>query len=462
MSHGGLAGLSPSWRQAPLSWRLARGPAGAAFSRGGLLDGGFDVCCPQVASDADGDAIAVWIHPGESGNRVVARSISAARERGPLMRLSGTNPGPTGLPAPDVASDADGDAIAVFSRRGPKNWRAKARMIAADGVLGTPITLSAKGGDAFSAQIASDTTGDAVAVWRRFDGTNWRVQARTISRSGALGPILTLSAAGEDAQGGHAAIDADGDAVAVWQRFDGTKLRAQARTISRSGALGPIRNLSVAGEDAYSGPSVAIDAEGDALAVWASTPDLEESSDFGLGGTIESRSISRTGSLGTITRLASCGFLLPGGPGVASDADGDAIAIWTDNCATGGDPGLFHGVETRRISRTGMLGPIITVTEPLDEEGLAPGIAIDADGDAVVIWSQFYFGACAGASDVIAVPISKAGVLGPRSTLSGVGPLCTWLGYNAQIASDADGDVVAVWDFEGNSDNSGIRISHGP
>ena len=127
-------------------------------------------------------------------------------------------------------------------------------MISADGVLGTPITLSAKGGDAFDAQIASDTTGDAVAVWQRFDGTNWRVQARTISRSGALGPILTLSAAGEDAHGAQVASDADGDAVAVWQRFDGTKLRAQARTISRSGALGPIRNLSVAGKDAYGGP----------------------------------------------------------------------------------------------------------------------------------------------------------------------------------------------------------------
>ena len=42
---------------------LGAAPASAAFSRGGLLDGGFDVCCPQVASDADGDAIAVWIHP---------------------------------------------------------------------------------------------------------------------------------------------------------------------------------------------------------------------------------------------------------------------------------------------------------------------------------------------------------------------------------------------------------------
>ena len=92
---------------------------------------------------------------------------------------------------------------------------------------------------------------------------------------------------------------------------------------------------------------------------------------------------------------------------------------------------------------------------------MAPGIASDADGDAVVVWSQLYFGACAGASDVIARPISKAGVLGPprrsqcRSSVHR-------LGFDAQIASDADGDVVAVWEFEGNSDNSGIRMSHGP
>ena len=290
-----------------------------------------------------------------------------------------------------------------------------------------------------------------------------------ISRGGALGPILTLSADGEDAHGAQIASDADGDAVAVWQRFDGTKLRAQARTISRAGALGATKNLSVAGKDAYGGPQVAIDAEGDAVAVWASTRDLQESLDFGLGGAIESRSISRTGSLGAITPLTSCDSGLPRSPNIASDADGDAVAIWTTLCASGGpDPDANHGVQARRIARSGELGPVALLHSGLQEEGLSGlQIASDADGDVVAVWRQSFFGACADASMVFARPISKAGVLGPTTGLSTVGPLCAFHSFDPQIASDADGDVVAAWEFEGFLNFEvgfvqGIRTSHGP
>jgi hypothetical protein len=44
-------------------------------------------------------------------------------------------------------------------------------------VLGPIQTLSGAGQDAFAPQVAVDSGGNAVAVWRRFDGTNFRVQA---------------------------------------------------------------------------------------------------------------------------------------------------------------------------------------------------------------------------------------------------------------------------------------------
>jgi hypothetical protein len=37
-------------------------------------------------------------------------------------------------------------------------------------------TLSSSGRDAFDPHVAVDATGDAVATWRRFDGTHTRVQ----------------------------------------------------------------------------------------------------------------------------------------------------------------------------------------------------------------------------------------------------------------------------------------------
>ena len=62
------------------------------------------------------------------------------------------------------------------------------------------------------------------------------------------------------------AVDADGDAVVVWTRLDGSAI-AQARRISAAGLLGPVLDLSPHGEDA-SGPQVAIDAGGNAIALW--------------------------------------------------------------------------------------------------------------------------------------------------------------------------------------------------
>ena len=115
----------------------------------------------------------------------------------------------------------------------------QARTISAAGVLGPSRTLSAAGHGPHP-QIASDADGDAVAVWPRSDGSNYRVQARTISAAGVLGPTRTLSAAGQDASP-PVASDADGDAVAVWYRAGYTlEHRAiEARTISAAGVLGP-------------------------------------------------------------------------------------------------------------------------------------------------------------------------------------------------------------------------------
>ena len=65
--------------------------------------------------------------------------------------------------------------------------------------FGVPVTLSASGQNAAKAQVAVDADGDALVVWERFDAGVLRVQARALSKTGALGPIQTLSAAGKNA-----------------------------------------------------------------------------------------------------------------------------------------------------------------------------------------------------------------------------------------------------------------------
>ena len=130
---------------------------------------------------------------------------------------------------PQVAVDADGDAVFTWWRNDGANDRVQARARSAAGVLSAVQNLSAAGQNAFDPQVAVDADGDAVFTWSRFDGTNDRIQARARSAAGALSAVQTLSDAGQTRTSSQVAVDADGDAVVTWRRFDGTNTGCRPR-----------------------------------------------------------------------------------------------------------------------------------------------------------------------------------------------------------------------------------------
>ena len=127
-------------------------------------------------------------------------------------------------------------------------------------------TLSASGQSALP-QVAVDADGDAVFTWTRFDGTNDRVQARARSAAGALSDVQDLSDPGHNAGYPQVAVDADGDAVFTWRRSDGANAPGRGADPLRRGRPEPLTTLSDPGQSAFL-PQVAVDAEGDALVAW--------------------------------------------------------------------------------------------------------------------------------------------------------------------------------------------------
>lgn len=271
----------------------------------------------QVAIDdaAVGTAVAAWVSNDGSPGRIRARSMLTTGELRPTRTLSA--PGANAI-GPDVAVDADGDAIVAWSRAG----RAQARRLSSADVLGPTQTLSVAGNPAFNPRIAVDDDGDAVAVWWRDDGTDegtsFRAEARTISKTGALGTLRKLSGPGGDGLEPHVATYPGGDSIAVWLRDDGTTRRVHTRAISAAGVLGPVSTLSGAGVDAFS-PSVAVGDSGDAIAVW-------ERDDLTLSR-VQARTISTAGVHGPVQTLSS-GERDAFNIQVAAEPDADAIAIW--------------------------------------------------------------------------------------------------------------------------------------
>lgn len=79
-------------------------------------------------------------------------------------------------------------------------------------------------GDAYSPQVVMDATGNALAVWFQYDGARYNVWANRYTAGvgwGTAGLIETDDAG--SAYGPQIAMNANGDAVAVWYQSDGTR-----------------------------------------------------------------------------------------------------------------------------------------------------------------------------------------------------------------------------------------------
>jgi hypothetical protein len=273
---------------------------------------------------------------------------------------------------PHVAMDKDGDAVAVWNRVDGSGFnRIQARPRTAAGTWGAVAGALSNGGQhAVDPRVALDEDGDALIVWMRSDGTNDRIQSRTRSKTGALGPIETLSDAGGDAQGPRVAVDDNGDAIVSWIREDGANTRAQARTRTAAGIWSAVTNLSDAGVDAFS-PRVAIDDTGDAIGVWYRND--------GSLDRVQFRAHPVAGPWGALTNVSPA-TLDAEKPDVDMDQDGDALIAWE-----GKDASAIQRIETRHRSRTGTLGPVTRVSSPTAS---AVSVAMSPAGQATLAWRR--------------------------------------------------------------------------
>jgi hypothetical protein len=132
-------------------------------------------------------------------------------------------------------------------------------------------------------------------------------------------------------------------------------------------------------------------------------------------------------------------------PNLGVNPAGDSAYAWlTTNKA-----GTRSILMARTRSRTGALGPAKTLADIGQSEGTIGGegqgleVAVDADGDAVVAWTQD--AAVAEQGTVKARTLSKTGVLGTTKTISTSGTAA--LAEFVQVDMRPAGETVFVWQF---------------
>ncbi len=348
-------------------------PAGGVFSAPQTLsDPGADSAHPDIATDVQGNAIAVWLHHEGSVERVQAAYRPANGQFGDPQTLSEAG---SEASEPRVAMDATGDAIVVWSLSVGGKSEIQAAAAAPGGVFGAPTDLTGLTTSASVPQVALDTHGDALAVWDGWDGSNIRIEDAVRPAGTGFGAAQFLSPPGYNADTPQVAFDAGGDALAVW-RFDGPPASTvQAAFRPADGAFASVQTVSASTSLPAQAPQVAFDGDGEGVVVW-------QQSD---GSDLRVDASARTP--GTAGAFSAPSTLDPGGqeayePRIAGDGLSGTIASWQTF------DGMSYTAQAVVRPAGGSFAPARTISATGAQES-APAVGVDAQGNAIAVWSRF-------------------------------------------------------------------------
>lgn len=219
---------------------------------------------PRVFASASGLATAVWLFD-DGADLLVQSSYSlggAAWAQARTVSLAGGN-----ADTPEITVSATGLATAIWSRWDGLNWIIQASTSQSGGAWALPADLSLPGEDASGQQVASSQTGLVNAVWQRFDGANLRIQASSARGAGGFTPPEDISLPGADAGDAQIAIDASDLVTAVWERGNDAIRNVQASRRQNGGPWAtPIDLTQVDGLAFF--PEVVVDLAGNVTATW--------------------------------------------------------------------------------------------------------------------------------------------------------------------------------------------------
>jgi PKD domain len=317
-SHGDAVAVWEIYKNSKWYVQASQMPAGGTWQTPvQLAETNYALGQPQVAIDAQGDAVAAWTTSNGSHDLIDASELPAGGSWQTPAQISGSS---EEAAQPHVAMNAAGDAVVAWTIwTGSTNTIAAAEL-PAGGTWQTPAQISNAGNEDYDPQVAIDEHGDVVAVWEHNNGGQEVVQAAQLPAGGSWQSTASqLSEGGQSAYNPELASNPQGDAVVVWERYNGSDQIAQAAQLPAGGSWQPAVNISESGVDGGA-PHVAIDPQGDEVAVWTrwdGSTDTAEASELAAGGTWQ-------------TPVAlSAGVQDSYNPRVGMSSNGEAVAVWT-------------------------------------------------------------------------------------------------------------------------------------
>jgi hypothetical protein len=385
----------------------------------GLSEPGADAVIPDVAFDPKGYALVVWAQAKDSSWTI---GTVERPPGGPWGRAQALSQSASHVASPQIAVAGE-SVVAVWDRYDGKNLIVQAATRdAKTHAWSAPTSLSPAGRDAQAPAIAVNARGDAVAVWASVSLSGWTVLGAYRPAGGAWQAAVPLQGPQAGTAWPDVVIDSTGRAVAVWAATAGAGWRVQASVRGADGTWS--RSNAVSGPDAAGSiaPQLALEGSNDVLAVWSrSTAD---------GTTIEASTLrAATGAWGAAAPLLAVPHDALA-PSVAVDKRGDGVIVWTSSDETG----LSVMASYRRAGKSWGAATALSGTA---SGALSPHVALDGRGNALAVWTQ----TVGGFSRVHAAALAPTGGWSAARVLSKArGDALT-----PRVALDSGGDGAVVW-----------------
>ena len=230
----------------------------------------------------------------------------------------------------------------------------------------SPLELSTPGSSVVQFALALNASGEAAAVWQSREGPNNLLQLSFFSQQERLPAPLTLTKTSCSISEIQVAVNAEKEIVVLWREGDGVKGVLKAAVL-KEGGMAPQEMILAEGQR-IEGVQLALSDQRQAAAVWERKGEersLIECATLLLGEEWEKREMVSSDS-----QRVRC-------PGVALSRGGDLLAVWEEEGRVFAARGLFKGEwET---------------PEPLSDASVtvfSPQLAMNQAGEALVLWQK--------------------------------------------------------------------------
>ena len=220
-----------------------------------------------------------------------------------------------------------------------------------------------------------------MAVWVQSDGTRTNVWANRFTSNAGWESARLIEQGGGNGVSPDVALDSDGNAIAVWSQTNGMRFNIWANRFTRRNSWEGAQLIETDDAGSANDPRVVIYPRGNAHVVWHQSN--------GMVTNIWANHFTPETGWGEAQLIESDDAGDADSAQIAVDPKGNAIAVWSQS------DGIRRSIWANRFTPAGSWGTAQLLEAGDEGDAVVPQVAMNPAGRGIAIWS-YYDGARSG------------------------------------------------------------------